>query len=300
VVSRRNSAGALSQYPLLLPLNDEHQNLRFIAELLIEDVVQTRDVEETFYRQCYCDSGALAQHSLISHNIFRARYAALFDPAENQPLLNPVSNKKGIALTKDVIAEALTRRPIVLIGDVGVGKTSFLKHLRYVTAAEQFADSIYVHIDLASQAALSADLTDFVLLEIETHLRKQYGIDISTENLVRGVYALDIKRFEQGIFQALKESDPAAFQTRLLEFLYDKVKRRDEHLRNCIDHISKGRKKQFIVMIDNADQRSLEIQQRGFVIAQNLAHQWNALVFVALRPQTFYYSKRAGVLSAYS
>ena len=53
-------------------------------------------------------------------------------------------------------------------------------------------------------------------------------------------------------------------------------------------------------MIDNADQRPLDIQQQAFVIAQNLAHQWNALVFVALRPQTFYHSKRAGVLSAYS
>ena len=93
-------SASLSQYPLLLPLDDEHQNLRFIGELLIEDVVQTRDVEETFYRYCYCDSGALAQHSLISHNILRARYAALFDPAENQPLLSPEQIKKVLLSRK--------------------------------------------------------------------------------------------------------------------------------------------------------------------------------------------------------
>jgi hypothetical protein len=291
----------LSQYPLARPLNEEHQNLRLLADLLIEDVVHTRDVEEIFYQNCYCDSGALAQDALISHSILRARYAALFDPGETQPNLRPVSGKKGdLSLTQEVIAEAISRRPIALIGDVGVGKTSFLKHLQYVTAAEQFADSIYVYIDLGSEGALAEDLKQFILVQIETQLRERYDVDISAANFVRGVYNSDITRFENSIFSALKESAPATFERRLIEFLAAKVDNKDEHLRSCAQHIAKGRKKQFVVMIDNADQRSSEIQQQAFLIAQNLAQQWNALVFIALRPQTFHQSKRAGVLSAYS
>ena len=52
------------------------------------------------------------------------------------------------ALTPEVLAEAISHRPIVLIGDVGLGKTSFLKHLMYVSAFEEFQKAIYIYIDL--------------------------------------------------------------------------------------------------------------------------------------------------------
>lgn len=52
-------------------------------------------------------------------------------------------------------------------------------------------------------------------------------------------------------------------------------------------------------MLDNADQRSFDIQQEAFLIAQELAASRNLLVFVALRPSTFYQSKLRGALSGY-
>jgi len=52
-------------------------------------------------------------------------------------------------------------------------------------------------------------------------------------------------------------------------------------------------------MIDNADQRNLDIQQEAFVIAQNFSQTWMAVVFIAVRPQTFHQSKQAGAFSAY-
>ena len=41
------------------------------------------------------------------------------------------------------------------------------------------------------------------------------------------------------------------------------------------------------------------MQQAAFIVAQNLARDWEAAVFVAVRPQTFYKSKQAGSLTAY-
>src|SRR5208282_5441208 len=226
---------------------------------------------------------------------------ALFDPSTTQMAITSVSPRKGeLALTKDVIAEAISRRPLVLIGDVGVGKTSFLKHLQYVSAAVQFADSIYLYIDLGSKVSLADDLKHFVLEDIERQLRERYDVDIYERNFVCGVYDLQVKRFERGIFGELKESEPKAFATRVLAFLAERIDNRSEHIRESVAHITKARKKQLVVMIDNADQQTLDIQQRAFLIAQELAQQWSALVFVAIRPQTFHYSKRAGVLSAYS
>jgi hypothetical protein len=52
-------------------------------------------------------------------------------------------------------------------------------------------------------------------------------------------------------------------------------------------------------MLDNVDQRALDVQQAAFIIAQEFAQNWNSLVFIAVRPQAFFQSKRAGALSAY-
>jgi hypothetical protein len=72
-----------------------------------------------------------------------------------------------------------------------------------------------------------------------------------------------------------------------------------EHLRACIHHISRGQKRQLVIFIDNADQRTLEVQQEAFLVAQELARTWDALVFIAVRPSTFHQSRRSGTLSAY-
>ena len=53
------------------------------------------------------------------------------------------------------------------------------------------------------------------------------------------------------------------------------------------------------MILDNADQRSLVIQQDVFIVAQEIAANWDATVFISARPQTFFQSKRAGALSAY-
>lgn len=290
----------LLHYPSFRYKSEIQASLRTVAELLIEDVVKTPEVEAQFYKQCYCESGALARDALISRKILTARYSALFQPTEASPKLTPVKPEKDeLALTPEIVAEALARRPIVLIGDVGVGKTSFLKHLMYVSAFEEFRRAVYVYIDLGAQAALEQNLREFVLTEIEKQLLDRYGIDVAESNFVRGVYDKEIQVFRSSIYGGLYESNRREYDKKLLEFLEKKIQNRAEHLRQAIHHIVAGRKKQVVLMIDNADQRNLEVQQEAFVIAQNFSQQWKAAVFVAVRPQTFHQSKRAGTFSAY-
>jgi hypothetical protein len=74
---------------------------------------------------------------------------------------------------------------------------------------------------------------------------------------------------------------------------------KSEHLRRSLQHVASARKRQIIIIIDNADQRSIEVQQAAFIISQEFAQNWNALVFITARPQTFFQSKRAGALAAY-
>ncbi len=290
----------LLNYPQYRYPSDLQTTLRTVSELLIIDVVDQEDVERSFYEQCYCESGALSQHALVSKQMLAARYAALFDPTEKAPSLSPVSaGPAKPILTPEVMAEAISQRPIVLIGDVGVGKTSFLKHLMYVSAFEEFRNALYIYIDLGSQGALSSDLKDFILTQIENQLIAKHGVDITELNFIRGVYHSEIHRFERGIYRDLKSTNLDQYQEKMLEFLAEKTTRRDEHIKRSISHIARARKRQTIIVLDNADQRDYEIQQLAFIIAQNFAKDWDAAVFIAVRPQTFYRSKQSGALTAY-
>lgn len=290
----------LLYYPSYRYKSEIQSSLRTVAELLIEDVVRSDEIEAQFYKECYCESGALARDALINKQILAARYAALFQPTEAAPKVSSVAPEKGeTALTPDILAEAISHRPIVLIGDVGVGKTSFLKHLMHISALEEFQRGVYVYIDLGSQAALEFDIKQFVLNEIERQLGDRYGIDVNEAKFVRGIYNKEVTSFRAGIYGALYDSSREEYEKRLLEFLEKKIENKAEHLRYAIAHIVDGRKKQVILMLDNADQRNLEVQQEAFLIGQNLSQHWKSLVFITVRPQTFHQSKRAGTFSAY-
>lgn len=207
-------ATRLTNYPNYRYPSAFQQSLRVLSELLIEDAPNTPEVELRFYEECYCESGALSREGLISRNILAARYAALFDPSKPSPIVLPVKQSKGDESTfsDEVVAESLARRPIVLVGDVGVGKTSFLRHLIHIRAALEFKNSLLIYIDLGSKASLAADLRTFFVDEIKAQLIEKYKVDVYEESFVRGVHFGAVQRFESGVNRRLKEIDSADYE----------------------------------------------------------------------------------------
>lgn len=295
----RKLSSRLMRYPSFRYKSDLQANLRAISELLLEDIVRTEPMKKRFYNECYADTGALSRDALISEQVLKARYASLFPPQDGSPKLEPVSNVDDGELTNQILTEALAKRPIVLLGDVGVGKTSFLEDLIYIRAAKEFDSALLIYADLGSEAALNTDIRRHVLNEIERQLYDKYQVDVYEDAFIRGVYDLDIKRHRNSYQIAVLKGDEAAIAAEISSFLKEKIADKSDHLRRSVEHLSLGRKKQVIFMVDNADQRSAAIQQEAFLIAQELAQNWNALVFIAVRPQTFFQSKRSGVLAAY-
>ena len=193
----------------------------------------------------------------------------------------------------------MSRRPILLIGDVGVGKTMFQRHLIRIDAAGLMKNALSLYVNLGTQATLSSDLKAFLITDLERQLRESYGLDIFSSEFVCGVYDLDIKRFDKGIYGSKKESNPDLYELKKLEFLDAKLSDRVEHLKNCFRHISKGHRKQIVIFLDNADQREYEVQQEVFLISQEIAEHWHATVFLPIRPETFHRSKKKDALSGY-
>lgn len=291
----------IAGYPSFRYPSDSQQSLRMLSDLLIEDAPNTPDYRRRFLEECYCESGALARDALLGKSILAARYAAMFPPTEQSPSLKGLrkdeTDKYGIP--QEVVAEALGRRPIVIIGDVGVGKTSFIRNLIYVRAEDEMRNAIFVYIDLGSQANLGQDIQDFLITDIERQLLENHNVDLFEDAFVRGVYHGELIRFEKGIYGRLKETASEKFIEKQIELLANLTANRVQHLQKCIQHLSKGRQKQVVICIDNADQRELRDQQQAFLAAQEFASVWYALVLVSIRPRTYFASKNAGSISAY-
>lgn len=288
----------LSKYHTYRYPSDLSSDLSTIAEVLLEDAVHTEILEKKFYEECYCQAGALSQDSLISKNLLKSRYVALFSKEEKSPTLEPINTKEQY-MSKSVLAESLSKRPIILIGDVGVGKTSFLKNLILVQANEEFKNAIHLYLDLGTNSFLEKDLSTFVYSEITDQLKGKYGYEIDSNKFMHDIYKKEVENFEKGVFGFLKNDDPLEYRKEIAKMLFEKSQNKESHLRRSIDRIVSTNRKQFILILDNIDQREYHLQQQAFIIAQSIAQNWNSLVFLAVRPITFYHSKRVGSLSAY-
>lgn len=292
-------SATLMPYPGIKDRNIVQTDMQIISETVMEDIPRAAELEGTFLRECYCQSGALSQHSLLSKHVLSARYSALFSADRPHPSVVSASDKSGLA--PEMLARSYSKRPVLLIGDVGTGKTMFLRNLIVNDARLEVERSIALYLNLGVSASFlgSAELKNFILEEIRQQLRQTHDVDICERSFLRGVYNLDLIRFQKGLYGELKDLAPDRFKEKEIVFLEGLIENREEHIKRSLEHLEKARLKQIVIFLDNIDQRDGEIQEAAFLIAHEMADRWPATVFLALRPETFGRSNRAGVLSGY-
>lgn len=295
-------SSTITQYPGIKNRNPFQVELEIISDLVLEDVIKEKSLETDFLKDCYCKSGSLSQYSLLSKQILSTRYSYLFEGNDRKAILEQVASKKGLSADLiELFANSLSKRPILLIGDVGVGKSTFIDNLLLVEAPNVFDKSLTFKIDLGSKAIISLDLKEAILKIIKQQLFDTYKIDINEDNFVRHAYFIELENFKKGVtVKRLYEIAPIQAVEKEIEFLTGLIKDDTEHLKKSLEYIYKNQKKQIIIFVDNCDQRNDTDQETAFLVAQELASEWSAIVFVCLRPETFHRTKKkAGALSGY-
>lgn len=279
--------------------NEFQENLRTLAELLLDSVEESPEYKDDFYRECYVPLEANNQHLLLSKSIISARYKRAGDTGSAPAAFNTSVEDGRVKVDKKIAERAIGSRPIVVIGDVGVGKTSFFENLFSQLSSEDKSQTLFLHINLGERATLSENVKSYILQTVPEVLKQRYRVDINSNDFINKVYKAEIADFEKRPEGRLKKISPVEYEKALIRFLVEKTAQRDTHLQASFDYLANRENKQILLVIDNADQRSFETQQEAFLIAQELASSRNLLVFVALRPSTFFQSKLTGALSGY-
>ncbi len=282
--------------------NEFQENLRSLSSLLLEEIEDNPKLKSSFYAECYVPIEANNRHLLLSKNIIASRYKRVGEDGISPSALETVTVVDGsgeMKITDPLVIGMAGSRPIVVIGDVGVGKTSFFENLFETLESTEKANTYFIHINLGIKANLSQDIKSFVLSEIPNVLKTKYGVDIDSSAFANAIYHSELLDFDNSVKGLLRDIDEQQYKLERVAFLMEKINRRDMHLQASLGHLAHGRNKQIILVLDNADQRTFSVQQETFLIAQELAATRNLIVFVALRPSTFYISKTTGALSAY-
>lgn len=275
------------------------ENLRTLASVLLDDIEDNPNVKSDFYKECYVSLDANNRHLLLSKSIIAARYKRVSDNGI-VPAKMSTSVKGGRVHVHDrAYSGAGSSRPIVVIGDVGVGKTSFFENLFEQLEESEKLNTYFIRINLGEEAALSKDVKSYIVQEVPKILRTVYGVDIRSSAFADRVYSQQLSDFDNSPEGQLKDIDEIEYRKARIAYVSSLIADNSAHLVASLSFLVKSLSRQIMVVIDNADQRNFETQQDAFIVAQELAATRNLLVFVALRPATFYQSKLSGALSGY-
>ncbi len=293
-------AARIPGYPGYWSRNKISTELQTLGDLILQDLVAAPELEPAFLARCYAASATLSEYALVSKEILEARYSAL-ESMESDISTSSVhdGNELSDQLQVDVTAASLGRRPLILLGDVVVGKSIFIRHFVRIDAKEVMERSVVLHINFGGEPALATDLREYVMDRFVDQLRTDYDIDIEENKFVRTVYEHELKSFANSVYGPLKHTNLAEYSVREMEFLQRKLDKRDQHLQASFRYITRAHKRQVVVFLDNIDQRDFDFQEQVFLIGQSIAETWAATVFLSLRPETFFRSRNVGSLTAY-
>lgn len=276
-------------YPVPATRNVFQNELSYILDYVWQ-VMSQDESTMAFVEHCYVNPG--------SHEDILSLVRELIEKRKNEDSILSKYEVESIDRLPHKLAHLPAERPFVILGEVGRGKSSFLKYLRFVAAKDTLTSYIQLEFNFLDRPDESKEIPDFVYQEIERQLRESYGIDIYENSFVRGVLHGDLQRLRRTPKGTLFSSDTRKFQE--LEIVEIEKAQADRHayLTKVFHHLKRGRQCSLALFFDNLDRRDPDIQEQAFLKASAIARDWASLVFICLRPNTYYRSQESGLLDA--
>lgn len=264
----------------------------YFSDLKVDDM--------DFLENCYVEEHV--------ENTKKTLFSLLVDNAtpylEKNGVINYTREKLSKKLSKKVanfIDFSDSKHIVVIYGDRGCGKSTFIKKLLHSDIPQNIQDKLSViHLDLLEYAPTEDGLKELkekiwnnVLDAIDVkNLRKNYS-DI--QNILFKEEFIEYREQISSLYPEKSENFSLKIEAKIEVSLKDY---RELAIR-LAKYLREIERKEIILVLDNTDQFSSTIQDYSFQILSEIFSAIKSLSIITIREERFFRSKKIGVLDAY-
>lgn len=180
---------------------------------------------------------------------------------------------------------------MLLIGNVGSGKTTFTRYFRYAFLEEKYPELaarcewIFINMNLAPVS--NNEIYNWLKKQIIDSIKETHNdLDFEDFGVIKRVFRREISRFDKGLGSLLCGSDVER-NRELYKILNEAIRNVDSYLEALLFFIKENYAKIPIVVLDNCDKRNKGEQLLMFEVAQWLRAQYKCIVILPMRDATY-------------
>lgn len=285
--------------------------IRSISEFLFLEIFGEHRAD--MLAHCYVQPGASEEFERSIHRLLKDSEVVLDDEG-----VTPVATDTEKFVAHVARQESTgAKQPVVVVGNVGVGKTTFLQRSLSQLRSDRSAICAVIDLEGFGQGVgidgtvEQARVATQVLAKLETAAMTvlKHRTDLSDAARLQAEHSsretlstLQLSKLQntKKLGQALWAADVAAWPRRELEIFDELTSRPLQHLVAYIRHLhgrfkrEDGARYPILIAIDNLDLGTDDYQRTIYGLAQQLTRDTNAIVVVCLREDTFRMGREPG------
>lgn len=260
---------------------------------LSEEMFSNEDVLE----KCYVstDSRTKFDRTLNMH-------LAQYKPKFIKPASKVTRKSKQDELIKDLekAGANVSSSPVTLvIGSVGSGKSTYLKHFELIKGKEllEKENAHWIYLDMEKMGK-EGNPRDFIYSELKDYLIKEHPNNpIDYNNSIRPAYKEEFNNLARGPY-ALIAKNKDKFDEKKAELIDADFQATEPYVNKLFKYLSSI--KLCVIVIDNVDlYEDDELETKVFSEAISISKQINSHILVSIRDTTFIKHKNDSIFNAY-
>lgn len=262
---------------------------RFFGEIFSSEIEDDLD----FIKECFVENKEIKKNRDEIERLFADKVPEITNvvkAANTKSIISQISNE--INIDEISIKNPAPPKPIIIIGTKGAGKTTFINHL-FRTKNDEFEQNhLVVYIDFREFYDVYHNFDpSLISKEIYEKLIDKYeSLELHKLKALKRIYQREIKQNDESIWLYAQNKEEL-YSPLLSNFLTEKLNNHTKHLEYINNYLIRDRRKRIIVIIDNADQYKIDIQEQIFLYAHSLSRTSNCGVIFSLR-EGYYYKWR--------
>ena len=257
--------------------------------------------DKEFLENCYVDER-------LYENTKKTLANLLVDNAtpylENNGVKNYERSKLSSKLSKKItnfIEYSDNKHIVVIYGDRGCGKSTFIKKLIYSDIPESVQEKLsIIYINLLDYAASKQNNTELKELIWKSVLKK---IDVDSlmedfDSIQNLLFKNEFDTYKKQL-SSLYGDNKFAYGDKIEQKIKEKSQDYNELALRLATYLREYKKHEIVLILDNTDQFSSEVQDFCFQVLAEIYSAINCLSIITIREERFFRSKKLGVLDAY-